>query len=89
MFDKTIRSGKEILKEITTLGLGVVIGNITSVLMPEVSIPIKARGYIGSYIVSMVISDKTDEYIDVKSEELINGIADIKNSIKNKKGEGA
>lgn len=74
IFDK----GASCLKTATNVGVGAVIGNIATAFMPTVALPIKVCAYIGSYILSMMLSEKTDEYIDRKTEEYKHEFEDMK-----------
>ena len=74
IFDKA----KTGLKAVTDLGTGVVIGNIASMFLGGTILPIKACAYVGSYILSMMLSEKTDEYIDRKTDEYKNQFNDMK-----------
>lgn len=80
-YNELIKNGKEVLKQVSSLGIGVVFGNIVGWLIPEVSIPVKICGYIGTFILGSMVSDKAEEYIDTKSDEIEQFIVTAKDEI--------
>ena len=70
--------GGNCLKTVTSLGVGTVIGNITSRFLGGTMLPVKISAYVGSYILSMMLSEKTDDYIDRKTEEYKHEFEDMK-----------
>lgn len=70
--------GGECLKMVTNLGVGTVIGNIASRHLGGTMLPVKVCAYIGSYILSMLLSEKTDDYINRKTEEYKHEYEDMK-----------
>ena len=85
---ETINAGKEILKQTSALGIGVVFGNVVGWLIPEVSIPIKLCGYVGTFILGCMMADKSDEYIDARADELEQFIVAAKDELNNLSEEG-
>lgn len=79
---------KEGLKSVTSIGTGMVIGNMATMFLGEAIIPIKICAYVGSYILSLMLSEKTDEYIDKKAEEIKNEL-DEQMKTQKENGEGA
>lgn len=86
--NELIKNGKEVLKQVSSLGIGVVFGNIVGWLIPEVSIPVKICGYIGTFVLGSMLADKSDEYIDTKTEELEQFIVTAKDEISKMQEEG-
>ena len=86
--NELIKNGKEVLKQVSSLGIGVVFGNIVGWLIPEVSIPVKICGYIGTFVLGSMLADKSDEYIDSKAEELEQFIVTAKDEFDKIKEEG-
>lgn len=87
-YNELIKNGKEVLKQVSSLGIGVVFGNIVGWLIPEVSIPVKICGYIGTFILGSMVSDKAEEYIDTKSNEIEQFIVTAKDEINKIQEEG-
>lgn len=86
--NEMIKTGKEVLKQASSLGIGVVFGNIVGWLIPEVSIPVKICGYIGTFVLGSMVSDKAEEYIDAKSDEFEQFIVTAKDEINKMQEEG-
>ena len=86
--NELIKNGKEVLKQVSSLGIGVVFGNIVGWLIPEVSIPVKICSYIGTFILGSMVSDKAEEYIDIKSDEIEQFIVTAKDEINKMQEEG-
>jgi len=66
------------LKAVTNVGTGTIISTLSTVCITSCPLPIKACVYVGSYIFSMMLSEKTDEYIDRKTEEYRHELEDMK-----------
>ena len=86
--NELIKNGKEVLKQVSSLGIGVVFGNIVGWLIPEVSIPVKICSYIGTFVLGSMVSDKAEEYIDTKSDEFEQFIVAAKDEINKIQEEG-
>ena len=68
---KIYDTGKEGLKMVSDLGIGVIFGAFTQYFMPEVGIPTKAVVWIGSKIFTGFVTSKTDDYIDKTGDEIV------------------
>lgn len=68
------------LKIVTSIGTGAALGNIATVFMESspLGLPVKACAYVSSYILSMLLTEKTDEYIDRKTDEYKREFEDMK-----------
>lgn len=86
--NELIKNGKEVLKQVSSLGIGVIFGNIVGWLIPEVSIPVKICSYIGTFVLGSMVSDKAEEYIDTKSDEFEQFIVTAKDEINKMQEEG-
>lgn len=79
--NRMIETGKELLKQVSTLGIGVIFGNFVTFLIPEVCIPLKICSYVGTFILGSMASDKAEEYIDSKTEEIQQFIVTAKDEL--------
>lgn len=86
--NELIKTGKEVFKQVSSLGIGVVFGNIVGWLIPEVSIPVKICSYIGTFVLGSMVSDKAEEYIDAKSDEFEQFVVAAKDEINKIQEEG-
>lgn len=86
--NELIKNGKEVLKQVSSLGIGVIFGNIVGWLIPEVGIPLKICSYVGTFVLGSMASDKAEEYIDTKAEELEQFIVTAKDEFDKIKEEG-
>jgi len=70
---------KKGLKFITMLGNGLTVGALCGMYIfgPGVAIPLKICASVSSYILTNMVTDKTDAYIDEKIDQVVN---EIKNS---------
>ena len=73
---------KETLKIVTELGTGTILGNVVTILLPGAALPVKACAYVASYVISSMLTEKTDDYIDRKSEEYKTTFEKVKKNFK-------
>ena len=62
-------AGKDCVKAASGFGIGILFGAFTQAYMPVVGLPVKAMVWLGSKIVTGMISDKADDYIDKTIDE--------------------
>ncbi len=68
--EKIVSTGKTVVKNLSNIGIGVFFGNIATVLVPEIGIPLRICTTVGAYVLGCMVADKADEYIDEKVEEI-------------------
>lgn len=81
---KILEWTKKGLKLVTMVGNGMIIGAIGMIGVfsaPSISVPIKLCSAVSSYVLTGVVTEKTDEYIDKAIDELQNEVSDMKNNI--------
>ena len=66
---KLYDAGKDCVKAASGFGIGILFGAFTQAYMPAVGIPVKAAVWLGSKVVTGMISDKADDYIDKTIDE--------------------
>ena len=74
--DKVINTSKNILKNASSIGIGALFGDLSLIILPEVSLPVRICSSIASYMLGLMLIDKTDEYIDQKAEEIKNELTE-------------
>lgn len=79
---KVYDAGKEGLKIVSDLGIGVIFGAFTQYFMPAVGIPTKAAVWIGTKIFTGFVTSKTDDYIDKTGDEIVEMIDGAINQVK-------
>ena len=86
MVDDIFKKANSALKVVTDVGTGAIIGNVASMFLGNTILPVKVCAYVGSYILSMMLSEKTDEYIDRKTDEYKADFDEMRNTIKEEEG---
>ena len=79
---KIYDTGKEGLKMVSEVGIGVLFGAFTQTFMPRVGIPTKAAVWIGTKIFTGFVTSKTDDYIDKTGDEIVEIIDDAITQVK-------
>lgn len=74
-----VELAKKGLKLVTMLGNGLTVGALCGMYIfgPGVAIPLKICASVSSYILTSMVTDKTDAYIDEKVDQFTN---ELKNS---------
>lgn len=86
--EKIISFGKEALKDITTFGNAVVCGSLGAVVFCAGSlwVPLKICAAVSTTMLTGILTDKTNAYIDKEFDETIKDISELKKLIKNSSG---
>ena len=71
---------KKGLKLITMIGNGLTVGALCGMYIfgPGVAIPLKICASVSSYILTSMVTDKTDAYIDAKLDQVVDEIRNSK-----------
>lgn len=71
---------KKGLKLITMIGNGLTVGALCGMYIfgPGVAIPLKICASVSSYILTSMVTDKTDAYIDEKLDQVVDEIRNSK-----------
>lgn len=73
---ETVRNGVKLL---TGGSVQMMLGGVISAIMPpQISIPYKVATYIGSFVVSMYATEKLDEFVDKKIDEVEETVETVK-----------
>ena len=68
--NKYMKTGKEALKVVTSIGNSVLTGIVAGLSVTRYGLPIKICACISSFVLGGIMTGKTDAYIDKTAEEI-------------------
>lgn len=72
-----IETGKKALKLSTSLGTGIILGELATKFIPGGAwIPVRGLAYLASIVLSDMVSKHTDEFIDKEVDSFIEELQD-------------